>query len=157
MPKILWEGDAMPLRFCQRCASEVEDVGGYCLLGHPLRVDPLIPSVSHIRDEVDRAFEEVGLDDPVELLHVGPPAAGVSSPPEIDASTPRDPLAPVEDAPDPPTSGHHTVWEALHDGVGPDGPDPMAAFAPPPRVDWGPDRPGLLDGTLPRRQGPARR
>src|SRR5918992_57337 len=52
----------MVLRFCEKCAAEVEDVGGFCLLGHPLRLDPPIPSVSHVRNEVDRVLDEVRVD-----------------------------------------------------------------------------------------------
>jgi hypothetical protein len=142
----------MTLRYCPRCASEVEDVGGFCLLGHPLRLDPLIPSVSHIRDEIDRAFDEATPDEasPEEMV------AGAGG--ESKASTGREPapalsvVAVSVSPPPPPSRGPHSVWRALGDESG-DASDPIAAFAPPAGMDWGPERPSLLDQFPRRRRG----
>ena len=118
----------MVLRFCERCAAEVEDAGGYCLLGHPLRLDPLIPSVAEIRDEVDRAFDEVR----AEQVNDGDPGP-----------------------PPPPSDGPRggSVWESLRRETAEPPGDPIEAFAPPPRMDWGPEeRSGLMPRALRRRQ-----
>ena len=121
----------MVLRFCEKCAAEVEDVGGFCLLGHPLRLDPAIPSVSHVRNEVDRVLDEVRLE--------GSPAA------------PEGPAQP----PPPPAGGEArpSLWASLDDERSTRSADPIEAFAPPPRMDWGPEeRASLLQRGLRRRQ-----
>ena len=114
----------MSVRYCERCGSDVEDVGGFCLLGHALRVDPPIPSVAAIREEVDRAFDEAR----AEVASSG------------DSGDSHEPPPPPESA--------RSVWAALRDDGG--AADPMAAFAPAPRMDWGPERARLLS---PRRRG----
>jgi hypothetical protein len=149
----------MALRFCHRCACEVEDAGGFCLLGHPLRLEPPIPSVSHIRDEVTRAFDEARIeasdaeagddpgrepgDMPARVLRVEPSAP---DPDPLDTSVP----------PPPPlgTQSRGTVWEALASEEPPDGSDPIAAFAPAARMDWGPERSGVIP-LVRRREDPA--
>jgi hypothetical protein len=134
----------MTLRFCPKCAAEVEDVGGFCLLGHPLRLEPPIPPTADMRKEVDRALggsraarppargrAAAGTPEPAPVATAGPPSDAPPPPPE--AERPR--LA--------------TVWESL--GVsGETRGDPIEAFAPPPRVDWGPERSSLLDRSLRR-------
>lgn len=144
----------MVLRFCHRCGSDVEDAGGFCLLGHPLRLEPLIPSVAEIRDEVREALQDVELpeagDEPapsaVGAGRVG--ADAVASPPGLD-NPPS--LPPRSIAPSPPAAGHahHTVWQSLDESPSPDSVelpgDPIAAFAPPPRMDWGPERTGVRE------------
>lgn len=161
----------MALRFCHRCASEVEDAGGFCLLGHPLRLEPPIPSVSHIRDEVDRAFVEARIEaaepaptepEPQQLCGapgqepqpepVPAPVSRAEPPPALE-SDPLDTATP----PPPPlgTRRRPTVWESLDEDEAPDASDPIAAFAPAGRMDWGPDRNGVLPLVLRRREDPA--
>jgi hypothetical protein len=135
----------MALRFCPRCASEVEDVGGFCLLGHALRLEPPIPSVARIRDEVTRAFDEAR-SGPVEVLQ----HADTPSPAEWSEPSPTSPGDPMDPPPKP--AEQASVWEVLSRGAETDIADPIAAFAPPPRMDWGPERPGLLETARARKE-----
>jgi hypothetical protein len=132
----------MDLRFCARCAAEVEDVGGFCLLGHPLRLDPLIPSVADWRDEIGRACDEARVET------AGPTAAAEDRPPRDAAQPPPPP--PAESA----RSGR-SVWRSLDDDGAAVSGDPIQAFAPPARMDWGPQRSRFLVRPLGRRQPPA--
>ena len=108
-------------RFCPQCNSEVEDAGGYCLLGHPLRSSAPVASLSELRAEVDRAFEEAR----VQVAH----ALGDAPPPPPPASVMLSTPSPLYDlaTPEPASIGA----------------DPIADFAPAPRMDWGPERQGL--------------
>ena len=106
----------MSERFCPQCHAEVEDAGGYCLLGHPLSVAAPTASLAELRAEVDRAFEQAM----VQVTH----ALGDAMPP-------------------PPPPPRPTVLTIETEEVGL-GPDPIADFAPAPRMDWGPERQGLL-------------
>lgn len=118
----------MSLRQCPGCRAEVEDVGGFCLLGHPLRHAAPVDSLMNLRAEVERAFEQVSVDV-TEVLNQVPVAAGSQGdvPP---------PPPPPPNRPDP--------FVELETIVTSSGPDPMADFAPAPRMDWGPERHGLL-------------
>jgi hypothetical protein len=110
----------MSFRHCTRCGTEVEDVGGYCLLGHPLRLSAPVDGLKELRAEVDRAMADVKTQV-VEMLQAVPAGAGEGPPPPPSA-TPRPDLFAVLDSE--PTSGT----------------DPLEDFAPAPRMDWGPDR-----------------
>ncbi len=155
----------MALRFCHRCACEVEDAGGFCLLGHPLRLEPPIPSVSHIREEVTKAFDEARSEASDAGAVLGPGRDDVAEAPSVPehALVAHEALAPEHDpldmsAPPPPPVGTHrrrTVWEALASEEPGDASDPIAAFAPAARMDWGPDRNGVLPLVLRRREDPA--
>ena len=132
----------MTMRFCEKCSAEVEDVGGFCLLGHPLKLDPLIPSVAHVRHEVDRVLEEVR--DERYRQDEGNGSGG-----ETHAQPP------------PPPDGRlargFSLWESFGKDFGERSDDPIEAFAPPPRMDWGPsDRSSLLQRALRRAQGTVR-
>jgi hypothetical protein len=117
----------MDLRYCERCGAEVQDAGGYCLLGHPLRLDPVIASVSEWRQELDRAFDEARPDQDLEA--------------DADA---------VEQEPP-----RRSLWATLGQSDGVVGNDPISAFAPAARMDWGPEeRSGFLARSL-RRGRPA--
>ena len=132
----------MTMRFCEKCSAEVEDVGGFCLLGHPLKLDPLIPSVAHVRHEADRVLEEVRDERhrPTELNGSSEAAHG---------RPPRPPEGRLGRAP--------TLWDSLGKDVRDRSNDPIEAFAPPPRMDWGPsDRLSLLQRALRRAQGTVR-
>jgi hypothetical protein len=113
----------MTQRFCPLCATEVQDVGGYCRLGHRLSLDPPQASLGELRDEVDRAFGEA------ELVAARASAGGASS---------RTGPAPSSSQP-PPRPAPESRPKARR-GVSAPG-DPITAFAPPPRMDWGPERP----------------
>ena len=122
-------GVPMTQRFCPLCATEVQDVGGYCRLGHRLRLDPPQASLGDLRDEVDRAFDEA------ELV-VAQASAGVASsrsgrvPPPSPTQAHTRPASPVS------RESRPTARRGLSAPS-----DPITAFAPPPRMDWGPERP----------------
>jgi hypothetical protein len=78
----------MAQRFCSRCNAEVEDAGGYCLLGHDLRLEAPVDSLKALRAEVNRTFDEARR----ELADVMAPAAVLA--PELDAGPPKLDLLP---------------------------------------------------------------
>jgi hypothetical protein len=106
----------MTTRFCPGCQAEVEDTGGFCLLGHRLALEAPVASLSALREEVDASFEaseysDVSFEDDtdeswdqvVEPVMAGavtappaPPARRVGPPP------PPPPAAPASRPPAPP-------------------------------------------------------
>src|SRR5918999_533311 len=142
----------MAQRFCPRCNAEVEDTGGYCLLGHDLCLEAPVDSLTALRAEVNRTFEEAKR----ELADVMAPAAVLA--PEIGLGVDRAVDEGYEDGrewSDPPAAearddakpaaasqppAHHTVWEGLEEAPTLSPSDPIATFAPSPRMDWGPRR-----------------
>ena len=143
----------MSVRYCKACAGDVEEVDGYCLLGHPLKLAPPIPSVAEMRDEVSRALGEARIE-------LGEPDG--QAPSESARGGDGDALSDRWEAPDaawapppPVVDPRHTVWGPLADGPSVDG-DPITAFAPASRMDWGPERAGLrARNPLRRKTGPA--
>ena len=146
----------MTSRFCRICDSEVQDTGGYCLLGHPLAVPSGISSLDELRAEIDRTFEEARLqvaaigeappvaDPPVPIRPLNPPLAIEEATPVADPPVPIRPLNPPPAPPAPPPAAPTGPWAALSQeielsaAVGAE--DPISAFAPAPRMDWGPER-----------------
>ncbi len=157
-------------RFCQRCATEVEDTGGYCLLGHRLSLDAPVASLEELRAEVDRSFEEARLEVEALVSSTLGAAAPTVSEEEVTAplsaplfgrgpvslaapdtaeraprtaSAPAPPSAPARSLPPPPppprAPQRAQVWKELEEDVDLEG-DPIVAFAPPPRIDWGPEK-----------------
>ena len=111
-------------RFCSHCNAEVEDTGGYCLLGHSLRSSAPTDSLTALRAEVNQAFEEARAQVATALGETQPTTSmGPPSPP-------------------PPLASVRTVL-TIDQGVQA-GPDPIADFAPAPRMDWGPEKQRLL-------------
>jgi hypothetical protein len=110
-------GVLMSERFCPQCQAEVEDAGGFCLLGHRFSAAAPAASLRDLRDEVDRAFEEAR----VQVAHALDPAGTPPPPPAVVSS----------------------VSLVIEQG-GASGNDPIVEFAPAPRMDWGPERQGLL-------------
>lgn len=112
----------MSFRHCRRCGTEVEDVGGYCLLGHPLRLSAPTDSLASLRAEVNQAFADVEVKV-AEVLAAAPAAhpQNVAPPP-----------------PPPPVRSEVTEFEPSL------GPDPITDFAPALNMDWGPERGRLL-------------
>jgi hypothetical protein len=127
----------MTHRYCPTCASEVEEVDGFCFLGHPLKLHADPASLTELREEVERAFERT--EPPPERALVGvaaraaaasrtqPSAAAASGAPRPAAATPARGSSPSA------SSASPRPRPALD--------DPIAAFAPPPRMDWGPESP----------------
>jgi hypothetical protein len=140
------------VRYCKVCAGDVEEVDGYCLLGHPLKLSP--PSVAEMRDEVARALGEARTEQ-------RPDADGEAVPDALHSGdgnglhhlwNARDmtwsPPPPVEDP-------RQTVWGPLVGDAADEG-DPITAFAPASRMDWGPERSGFrARRPLKRKSGPA--
>ncbi|MDQ3661025.1 MAG: hypothetical protein M3454_08240 [Actinomycetota bacterium] len=128
----------MASSFCPTCSSTVEDKDGYCLLGHPLRKAPEESLLADIRREVDDAFEDssLGLEPVGAKETVSDPDTSNLAPsttPEVVTATKFPQLGPRSPRYLPPE-------------------DPISAFAPPPRMDWGPAHTPLrrLLGRAPR-------
>ena len=147
----------MTERYCPTCAAEVQDAGGFCMLGHRLGPED---SLDALRHDVDRAFEGV-----TAAASRGPGTSRPTPPPRLrggdgPVAPPSGSPAPPPPPPPPPTKDVHTVhtvWDDL--GTQPLVPnDPIAAFSPPPRMDWGPSRSVIsrLEGLLNRPQRPSR-
>ena len=117
----------MTIRYCPSCKNEVEAREGYCLLGHPLRLEAPTASLKELRDEVERAFKaaQAEIDATVVVTEVpGEPVQAPPPPPPASA----------------PASRFQLVWEQLEAAEPASPSDPITAFAPPPRIDWGPSR-----------------
>ena len=124
----------MTTRYCPRCNAEVEDTGGFCLLGHPLKLHAPVDSLAALRAEVDRAFAPA--PDPVGAAVARgrvpeEKRAAVAPPPPPPESRPQSPL-------------RHNPFDDLSLPADVDGSDPINAFSPAPRMDWGPSRIGVL-------------
>ena len=120
-------------RDCPRCGTQVEDVGGYCLLGHRLNEEAHPGSLSELRAEVDRAFEEAKVQVAVMLQGTAPPP-----PPTPTSNVPTAPpvhLDPPAAAPPAPRTAPLVIDTEPMLGT-----DPIVDFAPAPRMDWGPER-----------------
>ncbi len=127
----------MGQRFCSRCGAEVEDVGGFCLLGHSLQ----LPAVTQQSAEAPRLHTS----DTYEPLRPDPrpePARPSGSP---DLAAP--PAAPPPPPPPPPAADDfraqtksriNDLWADFDDSA-PSPADPITAFAPNSRMYWGPE------------------
>lgn len=109
--------------FCTTCDSEVENAGGFCLLGHRLSAcaPPPPPPPPPVRTE---------------------PAMAVA----------------VAEEPEPSryASSIERTWAQLETAPAPSADDPINTFAPPPRMDWGPQRASFrLKLRRPRAEAPA--
>ena len=126
----------MAERYCPKCRTEVEDVGGFCLLGHDLRLRAMTESsLGELRADVDRAFEQARVQ--VAAITGEIPAVPVSAPP------PPPPLP--EDLEEQTKTRMEELWAGLEEE--PASPsDPITQFAPNTRMDWGP-------GDKPKRRG----
>ncbi len=119
----------MSERYCSKCRTEVEDVGGFCLLGHSLKLQPpMDSSLSDLRAEVDSAFE--GARVPVARSSGERPSVGSAPPPP-----PPPPLP--DDLEEQTKTRMQELWANFED-EGPSPADPITAFAPNTRMDWGP-------------------
>jgi hypothetical protein len=148
-------------RHCTKCDAEVEDTGGYCLLGHPLRHNMETSSLTELKDEVEAAFAgaEVEMRDALAPLIEQVEAIVPSAPEPVFAAvaapvvqSPSEPAmssapaafqAPSRPTPPPPppqrpTGKYETLWDGMDEVKPLDRNDPINNFAPPPRMDWGP-------------------
>ena len=149
----------MTTRFCPGCTEEVEDTGGFCLLGHRLALEAPTASLQELREEIDRSFEGSGMEvsvaegkslsveaegslgtlEPAAVM--APPRPPVVSEPGREGTARPTRLRRVPPPPPPPRkpSPRAAVYRELESDVEIEA-DPIAAFAPPPRMDWGPDK-----------------
>lgn len=125
----------MGQRFCSRCGAEVEDVGGFCLLGHSLKLSPMTQQ----RAEGPRLHTS----DTYEPLRPDPrpePARPPASPERVTlAAPPPPPPPPLPDDLAEQTKGRiDDLWAGLEDSAASPS-DPITAFAPNTRMYWGPE------------------
>lgn len=127
----------MTHRYCPTCASEVEEVDGFCFLGHPLKLHADPATLTELREEVERAFADTEPAPEHALVGVGArPAPAPQAQPSAAAAPGAQPPAaatPARGSSPPASPASHRPRPALD--------DPIAAFAPPPRMDWGPESP----------------
>ena len=119
----------MSERYCPKCQTDVEDVGGFCLLGHSLRLRPITASLDELREEVDRAFEEVR----VQVAAVTGEIPAIQGPP----APPPPPLP--DDLEEQTTTRMTELWEDFEPEDSRTSTDPITAFAPDTRMNWGPE------------------
>jgi hypothetical protein len=108
----------MALRFCPACAGEVDSVDGFCRLGHSVKLSAPVQSLADFRAEEKDS-------------RVAPANAAASQGP---------PPPPEEAEPVVGEGRFGRLWRAQGGGGVLDNSDPITAFAPYPRMDWGPDR-----------------
>lgn len=120
----------MSERYCPKCRTEVEDVGGFCLLGHDLRLRAVTEStMDDLRAQVDRAFEQARVQ-----------VAAVTG--EIPLASAPPPPPPLPDDLEEQTKTRMVEQWAGFEDEAPSASDPITQFAPNTRMDWGPgDKP----------------
>lgn len=142
----------MTTRYCARCDAEVEDTGGFCLLGHLLRSAPLLPTIGELRGDPGPDGAD-GILGPVRHETEAPRrvpepelvmAAGGREPAASPAEPPRPPASEETVEPDamPAESSRYGLWDTLF-SPGPArivASDPIAGFAADGRINWGPRR-----------------
>ena len=135
----------MTLKYCPRCRADVEDAGGFCLLGHRFPEKNEDP-IADLRAEVDRAFKKVQLDishvfeDKLEEL-IPEPTGSIYEQLKADepvAASGR-PLTDQEAAEDI-VASRRDLWRALSDDAPVERDDPILSFSPSPRMEWGPGK-----------------
>jgi hypothetical protein len=139
-------------RYCPSCGTDVEDAGGFCFLGHPLRLRSMTDAetLGDLRAEVNKAFEDVKVQVEEALgqieINVPPPPPGSRT--EVASAMDSREL----DQPDTPVRSYADLWRAFEEEAA-KGEDPITAFAPAPRMDWGPERSKLhrrgIEGAYP--------
>jgi hypothetical protein len=154
----------MSTRYCVHCDAEVEDTGGFCLLGHLLRASALTPTVAELRgdptstpaavsDRPETGAQSSALEHEPPVVAVGARAAE-EKPEARPAASPSRP--PSEDTEEhdalPSESSRYGLWDSLFSS----GPsritagDPIADFAADGRINWGPRRRFLPGKPFPR-------
>jgi hypothetical protein len=141
----------MSERYCPKCAAEVPDLGGYCALGHSLMLRPIseITNLGDLKAEVNKAFAEAELQ--VASVLAAAQGAVTGEMPAVPTHSPT-----LQTPPPPPPARYadefdeydeaarvrsQTFWQTLDDDdPEPSRTDPITAFAPAPRMDWGPDK-----------------
>ena len=131
----------MSLRFCSRCRADVEDVGGYCLLGHPLPQDAVDP-ISDLRAEVDKAFEKIKIEIPVTGMASAFKGGGASPAPGSTMEAYEELRGSDEELVEEMAQTRTDYWSQLRDevDVSVSRDDPILSFSPSPRMEWGPEK-----------------
>ena len=125
----------MELRFCPRCRADVEDAGGFCLLGHRFPVADADP-IADLRAQVDNAFSKVQLE--VAAVFETEPASDVPTPAP---SSLYEELAEDDgEVAEEMRVTSRKVYEELAFDAPVSRTDPIIAFSPSPRADWGPEK-----------------
>ena len=122
----------MSERYCPKCRTAVVDVGGFCLLGHDLRLRAATDAtMNDLRVEVDRAFEQARVQ--VAAITGEVPAVPLPPPPPL----PHDREQQTKDRMEGLWAGFEEEAPLTH--------DPITQFAPDTRMNWGPgDKPKRL-------------
>lgn len=131
----------MARTFCPRCRADVDNVEGFCLLGHRLPDLPADDPIAQLRDAVDAAFTQVEVD--LKSLSANVEGSAPEASPDVFSS-----LAPTttdDDLAERMVEAKRSVWAELTRDQDLALNDPIVGFAPSPRMDWGPER---------RRRGP---
>ena len=120
----------MSVRYCTRCAADVQDAGGFCLLGHPL---------------VDREPENAPVAHAWGGLDIGRLPEDASDAPQEPLANPYEALAAenasdADDELDSLPARQRAVWAALNHSDEVAAGDPISHFAPAGRMDWGPEK-----------------
>ena len=126
----------MTLKHCPRCRADVEDAGGFCLLGHRLPVATEDP-ISDLKAEVDQAFKKVQLD--ISSVFEEEPEAPVQTP----SSSPSDvyeQLKSDDEVVGELVENRRDVWRQLSEDDPVERNDPILSFSPSPRMEWGPGK-----------------
>ena len=122
------------VRFCTRCRADVEDVGGFCLLGHRFPVTAADDPLADLRAEVDQAFQKVQAEvatalDPVRTSTADLFRSDLPGPEPIAEDEMLEEMQVTSKA----------LWAPLEEDAPVSRNDPIVAFAPSPRMDWGPE------------------
>jgi hypothetical protein len=121
-------------RFCPSCSSDVEVTQGHCLLGHSVTAEPSQGSLSELRAEVDKAFDEAQ----VQISGFAPAPKEAAPQPPVKDREAVPVAAGSSGMPSPPPDSRPVQEQWSEKGDSTDPSDPIALFAPPPRMDWGP-------------------
>ena len=140
-------------RTCAICKSVVDHAASLCPRGHSLDAPRKHSSMRELRQEIDLAFERASQDVAAAIGRMHRPRASAVPPAP---APPPPPALPSDPGPPLPPQPRATVWtdlerETMRSGRPNEG-DPISAFAPAPRMDWGPKRLSFLErrGTLRR-------
>ena len=128
----------MARTFCPRCRAEVDNVEGFCLLGHRLPDLPADDPIAELRDAVEAAFNQVEVDLKT-LSTVPPQRAPEDTTPNVFSSLEPGPDE-DDDLAERMVEAKRSVWADLTRDQDLALNDPIAGFAPSPRMDWGPER-----------------
>jgi hypothetical protein len=113
----------MAIRYCPKCQANVQETGGFCLLGHRVALDPLSAPLDELRAESAKGEA------------AKPDAANPEQEPVSNVTPARRRPVVVERRRPVPDKSSEEPEHAEN--------DPITEFAPPPRMDWGPRRPSL--------------